>query len=390
MNHASIVPLIGGMSLAQQEVTGQAPDFLLSYTPFFPNDRHLLNYYQNEVPYLVLDKGEKHPHWVPIVNSTCPCAGLSALSPTSSSDSAINDWMYTTAEYVLGEMKPDCYWGENAPALATGKGEGVRNKLLDIARKHGYSFSVYKTKSLLHGTPQVRNRAFFFFWKGNRTRILNFEAAEIESIEDRLIAGGSNFQTEPVNPETPSKNPYYRYALEEIHGGISHRAFHDLQAGTVDILSYIEENEGFEKLITWLDREGYEKAAAKSRKRKAKRDQGLNYWNYELAVPKHHIGALINPYLYTMTHPTEDRFLSYRDCMAIMTMPRDFELLDPSKSLNHVCQNVPVRTAKFFAGEVESALGESRPKGTSDYALQFNGPNEVIQTSQGSNLEVVF
>ena len=104
MKHASIVPLIGGETLGQMAAFGTKPDYLLSYTPFSNNDSHLVNHLE-DVPYILLDQGGKHPHSVDIVNAVCPCAGLSSLSPSANSESAVNDWMMITAKYVLEEMK---------------------------------------------------------------------------------------------------------------------------------------------------------------------------------------------------------------------------------------------------------------------------------------------
>ena len=61
MKHAFIVPLIGGQALGQAAAFGSRPDYLLSYTPFTSNDSHLVNHY-NDVPYILLDEGGKHPH----------------------------------------------------------------------------------------------------------------------------------------------------------------------------------------------------------------------------------------------------------------------------------------------------------------------------------------
>ena len=150
MNYASIVPLIGGETIAMENVFGKRPEYILSYTDFTANDSQLLNYYNNNIPYLLLDKGDTAPGGVDVVNTVCPCAGLSSLSPTSSSDSSTNDWMVQSSEYVLESIQPTVFWGENAPRLASRMGEPVVAKLREIGRKHGYVFSIYKTKSILH------------------------------------------------------------------------------------------------------------------------------------------------------------------------------------------------------------------------------------------------
>ena len=77
MNYASIVPLIGGETIAMENVFGKRPDYMLTFDGFQANETHLINYYNNEVPYLNLSEGEKHPHSVDVVNTVCQCAGLS-------------------------------------------------------------------------------------------------------------------------------------------------------------------------------------------------------------------------------------------------------------------------------------------------------------------------
>jgi hypothetical protein len=100
MKHASIVPLIGGMTLGQMKAFGSKPEYLLSYSPFANNDSHLVNHLK-DVPYIVLDKGGKAPYSVDVVSAVCPCAGLSSLSGYASSDAEVNNWLFESTQYVL-------------------------------------------------------------------------------------------------------------------------------------------------------------------------------------------------------------------------------------------------------------------------------------------------
>ena len=45
------------------------------------------------------------------------------------SDAEANKWMFKSAEYVLGKIKPKVMWGENAPLLFTPKGQDVVARL---------------------------------------------------------------------------------------------------------------------------------------------------------------------------------------------------------------------------------------------------------------------
>ena len=120
-----------------QNIFKTRPEYFLTFDGFQANEEHLRNYYNNEIPYLNLSEGVKHPSNVDVVNTICPCAGLSSLSPSSSSDNPANDWMVKSAEYVLSEMGPKVFWGENAPRLASKMGEPVVKRLRRIAEANG-------------------------------------------------------------------------------------------------------------------------------------------------------------------------------------------------------------------------------------------------------------
>lgn len=396
MKHVSIIPLIGGETIASEQAFGKPPEYMLSYEAFWANDRHLVNYYENQIPYIVLDKGGTRPKGkIDVVSSVCPCAGLSQLSHGYGDDNAKNDWMPIAAKYVLEDVQPEVYWGENAPGFAGKIGNTVRNKLRQIGKENGYVMSTYRTKSLLHGVPQVRERSFYFFWKGDKIPLLNYFNRKHQPIEDLIAGVKSNSQMEPINPKTPSKDdPYYRYILEEMHGGISHREFstkvlEPLKARGNDALSYIElQGHNYDQVGAWMGAHGYEREVAKCAKRKAKLDAGGNLMRRGTVVPKDYIGAFVGHYPTCLTHPTFDRYITYREAMSIMGLPSNFELLDPKKSANHICQNVPVDTARDMASEVRAYLEGKRDVIKAEYMLQHNhSQTETIEGGSKSSLE---
>ena len=59
MNYASIVPLIGGETIAMQKIFNKKPEYILSYDPFKDNDNHLVEYYK-DVPYHLIDQNKKY------------------------------------------------------------------------------------------------------------------------------------------------------------------------------------------------------------------------------------------------------------------------------------------------------------------------------------------
>ena len=180
----TIIPLIGGSALGCQKSAGCLPEFHLSYTPFANNEQHLKRYWP-EVPFHYLDKNPiTNFEGVDYVNSVCPCAGLSMLN-TSKSDgqkrganAAANKWMLDSSIYVLSKVRPKVLWGENAPGLFTNIGEGVVQKLREIGKQLGYSFSVMKTSTEMHGIPQRRIRTFYFFWNTPTVPMMTYQKRE--------------------------------------------------------------------------------------------------------------------------------------------------------------------------------------------------------------------
>ena len=183
----SIIPLIGGSALGCSKAAGCLPELQLSYSAFAANDFHIRQYWPG-VEHRVLDKeaATRAPAPLPVgldfINSVCPCAGLSMLNTATSAGkkrgagAAANKWMYESSVFVLSKLRPKVLWGENAPGLFTNIGEGVIEKLRAIGTHFGYSFSVMKTSTELHGIPQRRVRTFYFFWGSPTVPLMEYYA----------------------------------------------------------------------------------------------------------------------------------------------------------------------------------------------------------------------
>lgn len=396
ITHAEIIPLIGGAALASTEVFGSKPEYILSYSPFKDNESHLLNYFDHEVPYFLLDQGGQYPYPVDIVGTTCPCAGLSMFSTEFGEHNPNNRWMIESTKYVLGEMKPRVLWGENSSNLAGKIGEPILKQLLAIGKENGYTTTVYRTRSLLHGVPQVRERVFYFFWRGNKTPLLEYFDRPYEKIEDVIMGAGKyNSMQEPINKNVPTNDPYYRYLLEVVHGGITHAQHFDLLDTTklhyLDALSLIEHRgHSYQQVGQWMKWNGHEKEVAKCERMHEKLLSGGNIMRRGTIVPKDYIGAFVGHYPKMLTHPHEDRYITYREAMSIMGLPPSFELLNPSKSYNHICQNVPFQTARDMASEVKAVLYDARPWIDADLVYQYNATRSHEIMSDSSNLSEFF
>ncbi len=409
MKWASIVPLIGGETIAMEKVFGKRPAYMMSYREFANNDKHIVEHYRkqcsdpedgrNYVPYYILGEphiyhgqqqgegpiGEMNGRYVDVMNTICPCAGLSSLSTTPSGQAEINDYMVKTAKKVLEEIGPKVFWGENAPRLATKLGEPVVEKLRALAKKNGYALSLYKTKSLLHGLSQVRDRSFYFFWKGDSVPMFDWYDRPNEKIED-TIRNVKRDPTDPmsalVNTKTPSKDDlYYKYVLEVIHNGMSHNDFQKTLEKSVSVQGYIEEHSNYNDYADWVEALGETKLAEKARAIHKKLSiKGTNIMRRSSEIPADYIGAFVGHMPMNLTHPDEDRYLTYRECMEIMKMPDDFNIIDPKKNLNHLCQNVPVTTAMDMAYNVKRFLYGRSEMIYDDFVIQCN-KSHTIQTT---------
>ena len=389
IKHAGIVPLIGGLMLGSMEAYGTQPEYLLSYSPFGANDEHIVKYLREKRgwkgDYTVLD-AEGYENFVPeqtvdVVSAVCPCAGLSSLSTSSGSDNPKNEWMLTTCEYVLGKIKPKVFWGENAPRLATKIGAKVRESMMALAEEHGYTFMIYQTKSLLHGVPQIRDRTFYFFFKEeHKVPVFPFVNLERPTIEELLRSVEGREDDELVRKDIPSEDLFYRFLLEETMGGMTHVEYAEHIDATTTAIGNFETLTGktLGDLAEWSQENGFpEKVYTSLMAKHKKLMSGGGIMRKGTTVPKDYIGAFVGHMPTSITHPDEDRYLTVRECLAIMKMPDDFELINPKRQLNHICQNVPVSTAASVAGMVKQYLAGECEVLDADYAMIDNRNQRV-------------
>ena len=89
-------------------------------------------------------------------------------------DAQQNTWMLKSAKFVLAKIRPKVYWGENAPGLFSTMGDSLVTRMKALATRYGYTFSMVKTNTNLHGLPQLRRRTFYFFWRSTTVPFLNY------------------------------------------------------------------------------------------------------------------------------------------------------------------------------------------------------------------------
>ncbi len=367
----TIIPLIGGSAIGCSRSAEKKPDFHLSYEAFAANESHIEKYWE-DIPMYRLDAPDVEIpsetfNEVDYVNSVCPCAGLSLLNSASGSsasrgaDAVQNKWMYDSSNYILEHVKPKVLWGENAPGLFTKMGEGVVQRLREIAEQHGYSFSLIKTNTELHGIPQRRIRTFYFFWNTPTVPMLSWKFRERQNLLDYLneIPEDATLQDMfMVEGKVTEHYRPYQYVLEKE--GLTHAEFSKkIQKGTIS--QYLERNDLMDDCIEWLE-EHYPEEGFSNKKstktfidminhQKAKLADGKGYWDASPHFFHDSFAALIGRNMFNGVHPVEDRYLNIREMIHLMGMPHDFEI-ESSRQVNQIAQNVPVRTAQDMADEV--------------------------------------
>jgi site-specific DNA-cytosine methylase len=402
IKYGSIVPLIGGMTIANKDVTGVDPAFLLSYDAFKGNDSHCVNYFK-KTPYMIIDAesntlpededyGDMFSN-VDFVSTVCPCAGLSMLNANNGeggkargSDAVQNEWMYKTANFVLEQIQPKVFWGENAPGLYTAMGAGVVERMKEIGEKFGYSFSVIKTNTFLHGIPQNRIRSFYFFWKDSEAPILEYKLKDAPTLESYLseIPEGTSFMDRGFGLGDLSTNPWVRFVKSKGMSMKEAMATEDRHS----LLQIILANDWLEEGIQW----GQENEAPEVEKFlshvKYKISLNKGWWDGTPLVFNEATNAIIAKNA-GIVHPNGERGITVREAMWLMGLPHDFQLVEGGH-WNHICQNVPVKTASDWTREVISFIKGEKTEFGGKFLKQNNISKKVDFAEKTEKSKVLF
>ena len=360
IKYAGIVPLIGGMMFGAEKATGKKPEYILSYPPFAGNDSMLTDYWK-DVSYQVIDPETNTVsnalNQVDFVSALCPCAGLSQLNngKNRGANATQNDWMYKTAEFVLEGMRPKVFWGENAPGLFGPVGEPVAEKLRVIGEENGYSMTLLKTTTMLHGIPQNRVRSFYFFWKSETAPILNWYNVEKPTLEQYLSG-----VDEMISPEDKlekalelQSDPLYIWLKQEF--GDWRGFMREKKGSMMDVMINSGKPDDY---IEWV-KTNYPTHEKKAAHALYKRRNGMGFWDSSPFLPTDFTGAFTGARMNAI-HPTEDRVLTRKELMYFMGLPTDM-IVPTQDHMGRVFQNVPSSTAadwtrevvKFINGELE-------------------------------------
>lgn len=372
---------MGGMVLGAKKATGQDPEYILSYDAFSSNDSHCrLNF--PDTPYGLI--GDEDISWdrpftenirgVDVVVSLCPCAGLSALNSSKKEGSAKargadaiqNEWMYKSSEYVLENVQPQVLWGENAPGLYTALGKDVADRLYQIGKKHGYSFTVIKTSTFLHGIPQRRMRSFYFFWKSDTAPVLEWMKKESPTLEEYLShAPIGEYSSKAFMKEPLTDDPMYRW-LRDVEG----KTMKDAAAeGAKTMLLYVFRKEGrLESLLNYM--RGLNEKKAEGYVKLFERAQLKKVWDATPHINTGDMPAVVGRTLQLAVHPTEERWMSVQELMWMMGMDENYKLAH--EGFQQISQNVPVPTAADWMEQVVKWLNGGLADSGIDYTKQDN------------------
>lgn len=371
IKYASIVPLIGGMTLAGIKATGVKPSAIMTYSPFKDNELSL-KMYLPDVPYHVLDEdgdidaGKDFDY----ISALCPCAGLSLLSYGSDEvKDAANSWMFKTAEHVLGHLKPKVFWGENASALYAlnnKSGLKVRQKLEELAERHGYTMTYYFTSTHLHGVPQKRLRTFYFFWKETdqvpEMGYYNVPHKTYGEYMNEIPTDATHHSEYFEKAYNDLRTSRFSKFLQHKHGDAFPEVIRDwLRSNNkraITTCKYVLKQEDLcNEMMQWfVDNNDQKGIKYLERILNKLRIEGKNIWDDSASIflPETHFDTLMGRTTFS-AHPYESRALTPRECMHLMAMSDDFTLQSrPGKkiSINHVFQNVPLCTSTDMTKEV--------------------------------------
>lgn len=384
MNWISMQPLVGGLPLGAEQATGNKPSAILSYDAFRGNDSHYISR-NPEVPMIemsyetndfldeksceLLDSlGE-----VDFVTAVPICSGLSMINrggtsdPSSArgADAVQNENMYKCSIFALSRIKPKAFIAENAPGLYTSMGAAVVEKLRLIGSTYGYSMSVVKTNTKLHGIPQSRQRSFYFFWKSDTAPLLNWYTRERPTLEEYLksVPKESKYNVEGLRGQTVlGQDTMYRWMKSKYGADYRQKL---VESNQISILDYAKELDTFESLRKFAENENDSSLVKSIDRMREKLSRGLGYWVYGPKYYHETVNAVISKNYMEMIHPSEERYLTLRECMHLMGMPHDFDLGEKFNP-NVICQNVPVTTAADWVHEVvKFCAGDHRDSGVS-------------------------
>jgi len=404
MKYIVHIPLAGGFAIGNMNIIGHAPLAITTYSAFLANDSLYTRYVAKrgyEIPYYQLDKLSEEEILamlesfgeIDFVSAVPPCSGLSQAASRkkgSRSTAPPNEWMYESAHFVLGRVKPTLYAFENAPGLYSNVGIEVRDNLIALAKQYGYAITFYKTNTIKHGVPQFRPRTFCIFYKGKYAPILHSYNRPVKNIIEYLkeIPEDALYQNDYIHPEFDvTKFNVIRFMMtklgdnwrEKVHEERAHIATYD----------YLIKKGWLDEFQTWqaaLPDEERDKTVTKDIahiKKKLAMDMGFRINHQVLGMDQDYVYAVIGELMGRQLHPTEDRLMNIREFMHLMGLPHDYEVVNPADYVK-ITQNIPVCTTEDLTREIVSIIKGERM--FSDQSVLMQDNTKPIETHKAVKL----
>lgn len=173
-------------------------------------------------------------------------------------------------------------------------------------------------------------------------------------------------------------NAWVAYAVHQTGAGELTNLYNKLEETTNLIVAADKKfGQSLLEVADWMDaqgREDFSHIAKRARAMQGKVDDNKGYWAHGVTLPKGVIPSLIGAMPSSIINPFTAEYLTLRDCLRIMGMPDDFNLLheNPVSKTNHICQNVPVGTAADMMTGIVEYLDGKCDFSSSPYIKQSN------------------
>lgn len=368
MKWISFQSLIGGEMIGAQEAFGCLPTMCIDYDGVANSELYMdwQKSQGNDIPHVILDGGltsmteniksgrdsfDKLNCNIDVVCAVPICSGLSQANSSCGTDNSRgssakqNNNMIGITKFTLKNIRPRVYMFENAPALFSKTGEGVRDTLNKIAKEHDYTVSYLKTNTKYYGFPQNRSRTFCIMWRGDKVPVLeNPKQSEPKTIID-IIKDTDGLNGSEVLFKNFDQNPYIKYCYAK-YGKDKYR---DFASKHTCVLNLIRENNDWD-LAKSVNKDN-DKFCDYLDYAKSKFDRGMNVMDGSpLVFTGNRICTIFGRTSNRLVHPVEERGYRLRELMRLMGMPDSFPIDEKRAAM--IGQNVPVPTSRYICNQI--------------------------------------
>lgn len=369
-----VIPLIGAYMMAIDKKLNKEfkSEFIFSYDAFAKNEQHLhskhnkKNYPSSKANKITI-KTDKYSIYeyeqmvkeIPNADVLCgipPCAGLSMLNScinqestkSRGADADQNMWMFELIKFYIAS-KSKLLVFENAPGLVGKHGVKVieqMRQLLDNNKCKNHKLHLVKTTTLNHGLPQHRQRSFCYIYNSDNFVKLKNKKNDMITYEDlfKKYTKEENDETQHIVLEHKLTKEYDEFLFKNKNLiDKVRKLFEKEKFKSVTLMPTFLEM--YKKDKSFINKDKFPTIYRTAEHALRKESMGLGYWDGSPIINKGKTNAVISKNMFRYIHPEYDRFLTIRECMALMGYDDDFNISEMMKSINHICQSVPVNTA---------------------------------------------